>query len=126
MRGNFIGRAVTCAMGKKDQSPKTAPATSEVAPPARSPTVDKQLSRSGGPTPASAGVVYIGHIPKGFYEDEMKGFFSQFGDVSRVKVSRSRKSSRARGYGFVEFPNAEVGGCCHIAAGGPHGCVCCR
>jgi hypothetical protein len=26
-------------------------------------------------------VVYVGHIPHGFYEDQMRGFFSQFGDV---------------------------------------------
>jgi nucleolar protein 15 len=35
------------------------------------------------------GVVYIGHLPHGFYEEELKKFFSQFGEVSRVKVSRS-------------------------------------
>jgi nucleolar protein 15 len=27
-------------------------------------------------------VVYVGHIPHGFYEEQMRGFFSQFGDVS--------------------------------------------
>lgn len=37
------------------------------------------------------GVVYLGHLPHGFYEEELRGFFSQFGKVVRVKVSRSRK-----------------------------------
>jgi len=39
------------------------------------------------------GVVYLGHIPEGFFEDELKGFFSQFGKVKRVKVSRSSRVS---------------------------------
>ena len=29
----------------------------------------------------SSSVVYLGHIPHGFYEEQMKGYFSQFGDV---------------------------------------------
>ena len=37
------------------------------------------------------GVIYVGHIPHGFYEDEMKKYFSQFGTVTRLKLSRSRK-----------------------------------
>ena len=41
--------------------------------------------------PNRRGVVYLGHIPHGFYEEELRGFFSQFGKVSRVKVSRSSK-----------------------------------
>jgi nucleolar protein 15 len=42
---------------------------------------------------ASRGVVYLGHLPHGFYEEELRGFFSQFGKVTRVKVSRSPKAS---------------------------------
>ena len=29
------------------------------------------------------GVVYIGHIPKGFNEDELRKFFEQFGPISK-------------------------------------------
>ncbi|KAL3271140.1 hypothetical protein HHI36_021637 [Cryptolaemus montrouzieri] len=56
----------------------------------------------------SRGLVYIGHIPHGFYEEEMKGYFSQFGKVTNVKVCRSRNSGKSKGYGFVEFSNPEV------------------
>jgi len=38
-------------------------------------------------------VIYIGHIPHGFYEEQMRGFFSQFGIVTRVRLSRSKKVS---------------------------------
>lgn len=49
-----------------------------------------------GPAGEPSGVVYIGHIPHGFYEEAMNGFFKQFGDVIRVRVSRSKKSGRCK------------------------------
>ena len=49
------------------------------------------------------GVLYIGHLPKGFNESELKQFFSQFGEVTKLRVSRSVKTARSRGYAFVEF-----------------------
>ncbi|XP_012287202.1 MKI67 FHA domain-interacting nucleolar phosphoprotein-like [Orussus abietinus] len=54
------------------------------------------------------GLIYLGHIPHGFYEDQMADYFKQFGDVIRVRVSRSKKTGKSRGYGYVEFINAEV------------------
>ena len=53
-------------------------------------------------------VIYLGHIPHGFYEKEMKGFFSQFGEVTRLRLSRSRKTGRSRGYAFIEFEDPDV------------------
>lgn len=38
-----------------------------------------------------SGVVYVGHLPHGFYETELKGYFSQFGTVNKVKVARNKK-----------------------------------
>lgn len=55
-----------------------------------------------------AGVVYLGHIPHGFYENEMRGYFSQFGEVTRVRLSRSKKTARSRGFAFIEFADKEV------------------
>lgn len=37
------------------------------------------------------GTVYVGHLPKGFNEDELKKFFEQFGKVTKYRVSRSSK-----------------------------------
>jgi nucleolar protein 15 len=59
------------------------------------------------------GVLYIGHIPHGFYESQMKGFFSQFGRVRHVFLARSRRTCRSRGYAFVHFDDAKVA---HIVA----------
>jgi nucleolar protein 15 len=37
------------------------------------------------------GIIYIGHLPKGFNEQELRKFFEQFGEISRLRVSRSSK-----------------------------------
>lgn len=57
------------------------------------------------PTPA---VVYLGHIPHGFYEREMRGYFNQFGEVKKLRLSRSLKSGRSRGFAFIEFADENV------------------
>lgn len=49
------------------------------------------------------GIIYIGHLPRGFEEQELRKFFTQFGDVSKLRVSRSKKTARSKGYAFLEF-----------------------
>lgn len=38
----------------------------------------------------------------------MKGFFSQFGDIDKIRLSRSKRSGRSRGYAFIEFADQNV------------------
>lgn len=38
----------------------------------------------------------------------MKEFFSQFGNVTRIKLARSKKTARSKGYAFIEFDNLET------------------
>ncbi len=57
---------------------------------------------------AKRGYMYIGHIPHGFYEKEMKDYFSQFGKVRRLRLARSKTSGRYKGYGFLEFESESV------------------
>ncbi|XP_067930199.1 MKI67 FHA domain-interacting nucleolar phosphoprotein-like [Watersipora subatra] len=59
-------------------------------------------------TADTKGVVYIGHLPKGFEEHELVGYFKQFGEVNRVRVSRSKKTGQSKGYGYVQFKDEEV------------------
>jgi nucleolar protein 15 len=55
-------------------------------------TFDKFVLQVDWNAPPREGcVLYIGHIPHGFYEEQMKGFFGQFGIVTRVRLSRSKK-----------------------------------
>lgn len=49
------------------------------------------------------GAIYLSHIPHGFYEREMKSYFSQFGEVTNLKLIRSKRTGRSRGFAFIEF-----------------------
>ncbi|XP_064644110.1 MKI67 FHA domain-interacting nucleolar phosphoprotein-like [Lineus longissimus] len=59
-------------------------------------------------TGSKRGVLYVGHIPHGFFENQMRNFFKQFGKVTRLRLSRSKRTGGSKGYGFVEFEYAEV------------------
>ncbi|OIR58996.1 MAG: RNA binding protein [Amphiamblys sp. WSBS2006] len=54
-------------------------------------------------------VVFISRIPHGFYEDEMFGFFSQFGKVRNTIVVRNSKGA-SKHYGYVKFGEKDVAG----------------
>ena len=69
---------------------------------------------------SSKGCVYVGHLPKGFNEKELKKFFEQFGKVTKLRVSRSPKTARSRGYAFLEFADKQVA---EIAAQTMHGYI---
>lgn len=47
-------------------------------------------------------------VPHGFHEHEMRAYFSQFGDVKHVRLSRSKKTGRSKHYAFLEFKSEEV------------------
>ncbi len=48
------------------------------------------------------------HLPHGFFEKELLGFFSQFGKLTRVRLSRNKKTGKAKHYAFLEFQYPEV------------------
>ncbi|KAL9125333.1 MAG: hypothetical protein Q9217_005453 [Psora testacea] len=69
---------------------------------------EKKL-KAVNPTPETeVGVVYLGRIPHGFYEHQMRSYFTQFGPISRLRLSRSRATGRSKHYAFIEFENEEV------------------
>ncbi len=61
------------------------------------------VSNSGQP-----GVMYLGSIPHGFYEHEIREYFSQFGTITKLRVVRSKKTGASKHRPFVEFEDAEV------------------
>lgn len=68
----------------------------------------RSVSRRKKRVLARRGVIYIAHLPLGFFEPQLNAFFSQFGEVSRVRLFRSRKTGHSKGYAFVEFGLREV------------------
>lgn len=53
-------------------------------------------------------VIKLNNIPHGFYEEQMRKYFKQFGQVRNVIVIRSKKTHKSRGFGFVEFGLPQV------------------
>ncbi|CBZ54806.1 putative RNA binding protein [Neospora caninum Liverpool] len=70
--------------------------------------VRSQQSRSKKSPVLNRGVVYLGHLPQGFFEPQLKKFFSQFGKVTRVELRRSKRTGNSKGHAFVEFELPEV------------------
>ena len=75
---------------------------------AKSRSLKRERFGIGAPAGPGGAVVYLGHIPHGFYEMQMKGFFTQFGSVSRLRLARNRKTGRSKHYAFIEFEHREV------------------
>lgn len=66
------------------------------------------LKLTGKKKKGARGVVYIKHLPHGFFENELREYFGQFGSVTRIRLARSPKTLRSKGYAFVEFRYPEV------------------
>jgi len=56
----------------------------------------------------SPGVVFLKHIPYGFFEPQMKRYFEQFGKVTRLRLARSKKTGKSKGYAYIEFAHQDV------------------
>ncbi|KAI0378293.1 hypothetical protein F5Y04DRAFT_262346 [Hypomontagnella monticulosa] len=72
------------------------------------PKKSKQLLKSSKSGDGDRGVVYIGRLPHGFYEHEMRSYFSQFGQIEKLRMSRNKKTGASRHFAFIEFASAAV------------------
>ncbi len=60
--------------------------------------------------------LYVGNIPYGVKEEELKEVFQEYGTVSSIKIVTDKYTGRSKGFGFVEMENDEqeelaVNGC---------------
>ncbi|CAJ1078584.1 MKI67 FHA domain-interacting nucleolar phosphoprotein [Xyrichtys novacula] len=67
----------------------------------------KKKSKSKG-IRLTPGVLYVGHLPLGLFEPQLRTYFEQFGKVQRLRLSRSKKTGGSKGYAFIEFECDEV------------------
>ncbi|KAF7186733.1 putative RNA-binding protein [Pseudocercospora fuligena] len=65
----------------------------------------KQKSDDAESTP---GVVYISRLPHGFFEKQLRAYFSQFGTITHLRLARNRKTGKSKHYTFIEFEAASV------------------
>jgi len=49
--------------------------------------------------------MYIGNLAYDVTENDLKNAFSEFGEVSSVKIITDKFSGRPKGFGFVEMPD---------------------
>ena len=47
--------------------------------------------------------IYVANIPFKATEDELKGLFEEYGEVSSAKIILDKFTQRSRGFGFVEM-----------------------
>jgi len=53
-------------------------------------------------------VVRVAGLPHEFSEREVRAFFGQFGAVYKLRLSRSKRTARSKGYAFIQFELPEV------------------
>ena len=79
-------------------------------------TIIKPSTQKGGDDNKSAfkadknqrGVIYIGRLPSGFEEKELRTYFQQFGEITRLRLSRNKRTGASKHYAFIEFKESEV------------------
>jgi RNA recognition motif-containing protein len=51
--------------------------------------------------------IFISNLSFTVQDEDLKSFFTQYGEVSSAKVIMDKATSRSRGFGFVEMPDDE-------------------
>lgn len=51
--------------------------------------------------------IFIGSLPFSLREEELRGFFEEYGEVASAKIITDKFTGRSRGFGFVEMPVEE-------------------
>lgn len=96
--GQDVGKAPAAAVKKAAQIKAKKSASAAVT----------TTTQNGDDTQKYGGIVYVGRIPHGFFEHEMRSYFSQFGDIRRLRLSRNRKTGASKHYAFIEFADRDV------------------
>jgi len=50
--------------------------------------------------------IFVGNLAWSTTEDELRDLFEAYGNVERAQIMTDRETGRARGFGFVEMPDA--------------------
>jgi len=53
--------------------------------------------------------IYVGNLSWELSEDDMRGEFEKFGEVTSAAIIKDKFSGRSRGFGFVEMSNKKEG-----------------
>jgi RNA recognition motif-containing protein len=53
--------------------------------------------------------IYVGNLPFGASEDDVRQAFAAYGTVANVSIIKDHETGQSRGFGFVEMPNNDEG-----------------
>lgn len=97
----------TRSTSKKSEAAKSASSSAD------STDSKVKISKNNTSKPAisvlpGAGVIYLSRIPHGFYEDQMRAYFSQFGEITRLRMARNKRTGASKHYAYIEFRHEAV------------------
>jgi RNA recognition motif-containing protein len=49
--------------------------------------------------------IYVSNLSFAVQDDDLRGFFAEYGEVSSAKVIMDKYTNRSKGFGFVEMPD---------------------
>ena len=52
--------------------------------------------------------LYVGNVPWGTTEDDLRDAFAEHGEVLGCRIITEKATGRSRGYGFIEVNDADV------------------
>jgi RNA recognition motif-containing protein len=52
--------------------------------------------------------IYVSNLSFNVQDEELRNFFTQYGEVSSAKIIMDKETNRSRGFGFVEMPDDEA------------------
>jgi RNA recognition motif-containing protein len=52
--------------------------------------------------------IYVGNLSYEANEQELESMFSEYGEVSSVRIITDRDTNRSKGFGFVEMPDGSA------------------
>ena len=72
---------------------------------------NKKRSNTTNPATVSEkkkAVLHVSHLPTEYSEKEIRAFFGQFGKILKLRLSRSKKTARSRGYAYIQYEIPEI------------------
>jgi len=72
-------------------------------------------------SPGKSGVseLYVGNLPYGCSERDVRKMFSRYGQVTSVRLIKNRSNGKSKGFGFVEMPNSDIPAAVKALSGKP-------
>jgi RNA recognition motif-containing protein len=52
--------------------------------------------------------IYVSNLSFNIQDEDLRGFFAEYGEVTSAKIITDRETGRSRGFGFVEMSDDEA------------------